>query len=290
MQDFLHNSTGSKEVDLVLSTTEFWQLLVQQAALGVSSLVNSVTVDLDTLHGGAEVAVKDEDSATATAESVRNYLLALTPDAVEGRDDLEALFRCFFVDSSSDSNPSKRVRIFSPTPSHSGSGGYAEHIFRYAADQLFGLQLPSTIPLPYIVGRNPDMAELDVQSLLPPSSLPVQGRSLKFGRAYGFRNIQSVILKLKREKCDLDFIEVMACPSGCNNGGGQIKIISTSSENRSVANNSDLKDRIAAVESCFHECLLERRPEDSPLVRLIYEEKRLGGPMSERAKQLLHTR
>lgn len=28
---------------------------------------------------------------------------------------------------------------------------------------------------------------------------------------------------LKRKKCDYDFIEIMACPSGCINGGGQIR-------------------------------------------------------------------
>jgi hypothetical protein len=42
-----------------------------------------------------------------------------------------------------------------------------------------------------------------------------QRKSIKFARVYGFRNIQSVLLKLKRRKLDLDFIEVMACPSGC---------------------------------------------------------------------------
>lgn len=31
---------------------------------------------------------------------------------------------------------------------------------------------------------------------------------------YGFRNIQNFVQKLKRNKLHLDFIEVMACPSG----------------------------------------------------------------------------
>jgi hypothetical protein len=38
-----------------------------------------------------------------------------------------------------------------------------------------------------------------------------------------------VLLKLRRAKCELDYLEVMACPSGCNNGGGQIKISSAPS-------------------------------------------------------------
>ncbi len=28
---------------------------------------------------------------------------------------------------------------------------------------------------------------------------------------------------MKRGKCTYDYVEVMACPSGCLNGGGQIK-------------------------------------------------------------------
>jgi iron only hydrogenase large subunit-like protein len=44
---------------------------------------------------------------------------------------------------------------------------------------------------------------------------------LRFAYAYGFRNIQNIVQKLKRNKCD--FVEIMACPSGCVNGGGQIR-------------------------------------------------------------------
>ena len=46
---------------------------------------------------------------------------------------------------------------------------------------------------------------------------------LRFAYAYGFRNIQSILAKARRGKCPYHFVEVMACPSGCVNGGGQIK-------------------------------------------------------------------
>ena len=46
---------------------------------------------------------------------------------------------------------------------------------------------------------------------------------LKFAAAYGFRNIQNLVQKMKRGKCPYQFVEVMACPSGCLNGGGQLK-------------------------------------------------------------------
>ena len=37
---------------------------------------------------------------------------------------------------------------------------------------------------------------------------------LKFAAAYGFRNIQNLVQKMKRGKCPYQFVEVMACPSG----------------------------------------------------------------------------
>lgn len=37
---------------------------------------------------------------------------------------------------------------------------------------------------------------------------------LQFALAYGFRNIQNLVQKLKRGKCPYQYVEVMACPSG----------------------------------------------------------------------------
>lgn len=37
---------------------------------------------------------------------------------------------------------------------------------------------------------------------------------LSAAKAYGFRNIQNLIRKLKAGNCPYDIIEVMACPSG----------------------------------------------------------------------------
>uniref|UniRef100_A0A803QJI6 Iron hydrogenase large subunit C-terminal domain-containing protein n=1 Tax=Cannabis sativa TaxID=3483 RepID=A0A803QJI6_CANSA len=52
----------------------------------------------------------------------------------------------------------------------------------------------------------------------------VEGKTvLKFTLCYGFRNLQNVVRKIKTGKCDYHFLEIMACPSGCLNGGGQIK-------------------------------------------------------------------
>jgi len=54
--------------------------------------------------------------------------------------------------------------------------------------------------------RNQDFQEVTVE--LP--GLP----ALRFAFAYGFRNIQNIVPKVKRGKLPYDFVEVMACPSG----------------------------------------------------------------------------
>lgn len=48
-------------------------------------------------------------------------------------------------------------------------------------------------------------------------------RVLHFAAAYGFRNIQNLVRKIKQGRCEYQFVEIMACPGGCLNGGGQIK-------------------------------------------------------------------
>ncbi len=47
------------------------------------------------------------------------------------------------------------------------------------------------------------------------------GASLRFGVCNGFRNIQNVVRAMKLKRGGFHFLEVMACPAGCVNGGGQ---------------------------------------------------------------------
>lgn len=37
---------------------------------------------------------------------------------------------------------------------------------------------------------------------------------LRFAIANGFRNIQNLVQKLKSKRCQYNYVEVMACPSG----------------------------------------------------------------------------
>nr|CCA21626.1 nuclear prelamin A recognition factorlike protein pu [Albugo laibachii Nc14] len=148
------------------------------------------------------------------------------------------------------------------------SGGQLEHIFRYAAKNLFNVDICG--PLEYSIGRNPDFREV---------SLSIQGKVvLHFAIAYGFRNIQSVITKLRRGKCSYHYVEVMACPSGCLNGGGQIKP-SSSLESSTL---------VSSVTKRFQE-LREYDPQKDAFCKYIYE-KYFDKPFSQVAQRALHTK
>lgn len=114
------------------------------------------------------------------------------------------------------------------------SGGYLYHIL-----QTYQAAHPgSTISITR--GRNADVVEYSL----------TQGSEtiVRMARFYGFRNIQNLVRRLKPAKAsrlpggktgavrrppgakgpvetkDYAYVEVMACPGGCTNGGGQVKV------------------------------------------------------------------
>lgn len=119
--------------------------------------------------------------------------------------------------------------------------------------QLFGETVDS---IEYKVLRNKDFYECSLEvcsacTILLYSLifvLKVDGKEvLKFAAAYGFRNIQNVVQKLKRKRCGYHYIEVMACPSGCLNGGGQIK----NEEDKSNASQLLSKENLQNVDTAY---------------------------------------
>ncbi|NXO45446.1 NARFL factor, partial [Locustella ochotensis] len=146
-----------------------------------------------------------------------------------------------------------------------GSGGFLEHILAHAARELFGIHVGS---IHYKPLKNKDFQEVTLER---------DGEVLlHFALAYGFRNIQNLVQKLKRGKCPYHYVEVMACPSGCLNGGGQIKLEGESS-----------KEELQQVERLYESPRAEI-PEENQAVRELYE-RWLGGWGSERAREVLHT-
>lgn len=151
------------------------------------------------------------------------------------------------------------------------AGGYLDFVFRTAAKDLFGVIVPPG-PLAMRTLRNADFQE---------ATLEVEGKVvLRFALAYGFRNIQTLMRKIKRRACEYHYVEVMACPGGCLNGGGQIKPGTGVSQ-------SQLLD---ALDQAYHSPKVVRRtPQENPLVSSLYKDWIGGGVLSEPAWKVLHT-
>ncbi|MCO5547603.1 hypothetical protein L7F22_001054 [Adiantum nelumboides] len=152
--------------------------------------------------------------------------------------------------------------------SRGGSGGYAECIFRHAARELFNKELPSHLEFRTL--RNSDFKEL---------TLEVEGEVvLHFACCYGFRNIQNLVRKMKAGKCDYQFVEIMACPSGCLNGGGQIK----------PKKGQSGKDLIQSLETTYLSEVNISDPFENPIIKGLYDSW-LGYPGSEKSIKVMHT-
>jgi iron only hydrogenase large subunit-like protein len=167
------------------------------------------------------------------------------------------------------------------------SGGYADTIFRYAAKEIFGKSIKGPLDFKTIrrksdsktIKKKSDSKTIKENSDFREVSLEIEGETvLKFAICYGFRYIQNIASKIKNGKCEYQFVEVMACPSGCLNGGGQIKPKSGQSGD----------DLIQILETTYTETVLAADPFENPVVKKLYEEW-LGHPGSEKAKMHLHT-
>ncbi|EKX72477.1 Fe hydrogenase large subunit, C-terminal domain containing protein [Theileria equi strain WA] len=103
-----------------------------------------------------------------------------------------------------------KINLYRPSKIYCQSGGFAEEIFKFAAENLFGrrvddVEFTSTI--------NPDFKECILRS----GDIIL----LRFIIAYGYRNVQNVVRMLK-DSTNISYIELMSCPGGCFNGPGQV--------------------------------------------------------------------
>lgn len=162
------------------------------------------------------------------------------------------------------------------------------HVFKVARvsySQLPSIAKPRVFPLFVLFHShtNPFLPR-DVHALSLSSTWEhkVDGKVvLRFAYAYGFRNIQSILAKSRRGKCPYHFVEVMACPSGCLNGGGQIK--------PKKEGPRDTRQRVEMVAGVLHKDLLPRAPQDNPLVQAMYRELLGGEPGAPAARPFFHT-
>jgi NADP-reducing hydrogenase subunit HndD len=112
--------------------------------------------------------------------------------------------------------------------------------------------------------------------------LPNTGIELKAAVAHGLGNARKLMEKVRSGEADYHFIEVMACPGGCVNGGGQ------PIQPASVRNCIDLRAERAKAIYEEDEASVLRRSHENPTIQKLYAEF-LGQPCGEKSHHLLHT-
>ena len=106
--------------------------------------------------------------------------------------------------------------------------------------------------------------------------------TLNVAVASGTANAKKVLDAVKAGELDVQFIEIMACPGGCVNGGGQ------PIQPAVVRMNTDLRAVRAAVLYNDDITCDVRKSHENSAVKKLYDEF-LGEPNSHKAHEILHT-
>ncbi|MBQ7654507.1 MAG: iron hydrogenase small subunit, partial [Clostridia bacterium] len=151
------------------------------------------------------------------------------------------------------------------------TGGVMEAALRYAVEIITGEKL-----------ENVDFKEVRGTKGIKEAEYDVGGLKIKVAAASGLKNAQKVMEDIKAGKSDYTFVEIMACPGGCVNGGGQ------PTQPASVRNFTDLKAlRAKAIYEADKDLPL-RKSQDNPAIKMVYDEF-FGKPGSHKAHETLHT-
>ena len=110
----------------------------------------------------------------------------------------------------------------------------------------------------------------------------VAGNTVRVAVASGLANAETIIKQIQSGEKQYDFIEIMACPGGCVNGGGQPTL------SDSVRNSVELKESRAKALYTADVKNEIRRSADSPVMDVIYNDYFMF-PNSHKAHEILHT-
>ena len=148
------------------------------------------------------------------------------------------------------------------------TGGVMEAAVRTAYEVITGKNLPKI-----------DFEELRGLDGVREATVHVQdGLDLKLAVVYGLKNARMMLEQIERGESPYHAIEVMACPGGCIDGGGQ------------PLHHGDVNKVKARWEAIYQadKDLPLRKSHDNPSIQAVYKEF-LGEPCSHLAHELLHT-
>ncbi len=151
------------------------------------------------------------------------------------------------------------------------TGGVMEAALRTAVEKLSGEELKSL-----------DFTEVRGTDGIKEASYTVNGMEVKVCVVSGLANANTIMEKVKNGTADYHFIEIMGCPGGCVNGGGQ------PIQHAVVRNFVDLRARRAAALYEADKDMPLRKSHENEAVKRLYAEF-LGEPGSHKAHEVLHT-
>ena len=156
-------------------------------------------------------------------------------------------------------------------PIFGATGGVMEAALRTAADWLEGRKV-----------ENVEYKALRGIEGVKEAEVTVGGLNLKVAIANSTGAAKRLIKKIQAGEATYHFVEVMACPGGCVNGGGQ-PIVDASTR-------MDVDPRVARAAGLYaeDEAKAIRKSHENPDIIKVYEDF-LGKPGSHKAHDLLHT-
>ncbi len=151
------------------------------------------------------------------------------------------------------------------------TGGVMEAALRTAAEVITGESL-----------ENPEFTDVRGMEGIKEASYKLGDLDVKVAIASGTKNAKALMEKVKDGTADYTFIEIMGCPGGCINGGGQPV------QDATTRNFTDLKALRAAALYENDKNRPSRKSHENEDVKTLYAEY-LGEPNSHKAHKILHT-
>lgn len=149
------------------------------------------------------------------------------------------------------------------------TGGVMEAALRTAVYTLTG---ENVIDLPEVRGTEG----------IKEATYKVGDLDVKVAVASGLANAKELLEKVQNGEADYQFIEIMGCPGGCVNGGGQPQ------QPMNVRNFVDIRAERAKVLYDIDASMPIRQSHENPAIKEVYETY-LGEPGSHKAHEILHT-
>lgn len=151
------------------------------------------------------------------------------------------------------------------------TGGVMEAALRTAAEKLTGETLQKV-----------EFTEVRGTAGIKEATYQIAGMEICVAVASGLSNAKKIMDRIRSGESQYHFVEIMCCPGGCVNGGGQPQVPG------SVRSFEDVRAIRAKVLYDNDAAKTLRKSHENPSVKRLYEEF-LGGPGSERAHHILHT-